>query len=652
MRMRNDSLRDRAGALTIDNPERLWGVSPESTYAALDALATDESLVDALRDYHTLALAATNQERERDTLVAFHRKFLHAVGLVAESGVTELGALVLRSDDPRALLQTLVATYSEATRRLLRDCLAIEDVVPRREYETLLRDDHETEVLTPVFGSFDLLHVFPDGVELSVEAVERSLEVHDVSSNEAARASLHRNLLRSFSGLGRETAGDITAKYLGRRGGETTNQEIVGTLGGADGELFNHEAVHAAIDEVRAEYDQLAARSIDLLTAGGGDVMIASGKELSVEDVREHAESDAAPAIVDLFAMVAAQRLDRVHARYVASQLDGSIYSAFNAINSVPGAECELQDEVLILDQVPAVVDGTSHYDRYVEFLLDERETFTTRRKDLAEAKITIEGVDMDAHLARRVSEIESRQVAPTHFTFTLIDPDGLGEEVMEEYVGDSRGLGRERARLRRWHESRPSDLRSYTAMTDRLFSRGIESDLEQQVLRIMTPYDDDTFGEYAAQLRRLLEAGHELRFLTRHTKEPWEWKRLRDNLLKPLDANRDQVSIRTYSRFKQHQQISPKADWSEVSEIGIHGKLHIIGGPHEGAAILGSANFMENSYHWNPECGVYTERTAFVRAAIEFFDLVWDLAEADQLSLDRLQEIPDRDFIPSYYTF
>jgi phosphatidylserine/phosphatidylglycerophosphate/cardiolipin synthase-like enzyme len=166
-----------------------------------------------------------------------------------------------------------------------------------------------------------------------------------------------------------------------------------------------------------------------------------------------------------------------------------------------------------------------------------------------------------------------------------------------------------------------------------------------------MTPYDDDTFSEYAAQLRRLLEAGHELRFLTRHTKEPWEWKRLRDNLLKPLDANREQVSIRTYSRFKQHQHITPRTDRSKVSEVGIHAKLHIIGGPHEGAALLGSANFMENSYHWNPECGVYTERTAFVRAATEFFDIVWDLAEADQLSLDRLQEIPDREFIPSYYT-
>nr|WP_245779568.1 phospholipase D-like domain-containing protein [Halostagnicola kamekurae] len=166
-----------------------------------------------------------------------------------------------------------------------------------------------------------------------------------------------------------------------------------------------------------------------------------------------------------------------------------------------------------------------------------------------------------------------------------------------------------------------------------------------------MTPFDDDTFSEYAAQLRRLLEHGFELRLLTRHTKKTWEWRRLRDNLLAQLESNRDNVRIRTYSRFKTHQQITHDTDLHDLSEVGIHGKLHVIGAPDEGAALLGSANFMENSYHWNPECGVYTEQSAFVDSATEFFDVVWDIAEADQLSLERLQEIPERQFIPSYYS-
>lgn len=649
--MRNDQLQDLAATLAIDNPDQLWGVSPESIYAALDAVVTDKSLVDALGSYHTLALAATNQERERDTFVSFHQEFLRAVGLVSDAGVTEVGALVLRSDNPRALLQTLITTHSESTRRLLRDCLAIEDIIPRKEYETLLRDDHETIVLTPVLGSFNLLRAFPDGVELSVEAIKRGLDVYDSTSERAARVGLHRKLLESIPGFDAETAEDITTQHLEQPDGGMTEEVIIGTLGETEATLFDHESVRTSIDQMVVEYDQLACQIIDLLTADGENVTVASNEELSIDDLQEHVNPDTASAITDLLAMVAAQRLDRVHAEYIASQLDMPIYDSFSTIDSLPGVKCELQDKVLVFEQVPPVADGTSCYERYVEFLLDKRETFATRRDCLAETDVTVEGIDVDAHLANRVREIGNRQVAPTYFTFTLIDPDGLGEELMEDYVGDSRGLGRERARLRRWHDSHSSDLRSYTAMTDRLFSQGLESDLDQQILRIMTPYDDDTFSEYAAQLRRLLKDGHELRFLTRHTKDPWEWERLRDNLLKPLEANRKQVTIRTYSRFKQHQQITPKTDQSEVSEVGIHGKLHIIGGPHEGAGLLGSANFMENSYQWNPECGVYTERTAFVEAAIEFFDVVWDLAEADQLSLDRLQEIPEYEFIPSYYT-
>jgi phosphatidylserine/phosphatidylglycerophosphate/cardiolipin synthase-like enzyme len=91
--------------------------------------------------------------------------------------------------------------------------------------------------------------------------------------------------------------------------------------------------------------------------------------------------------------------------------------------------------------------------------------------------------------------------------------------------------------------------------------------------------------------------------------------------------------------------------DFRDFGEFGIHGKLQTIGHEEEGAVLLGSANFMENSYDWNPECGVYTERTQFVDSAIEFFDIVWDIAAADELSIERLQEVPDRQLVPTYYT-
>ena len=105
----------------------------------------------------------------------------------------------------------------------------------------------------------------------------------------------------------------------------------------------------------------------------------------------------------------------------------------------------------------------------------------------------------------------------------------------MEQYIDNQPELRRECARLKRWKDQRDDDLRRFTEMTDRLFTRGQVRDLDERVVRIMTPYDDDTFSEYTSQLRSLLRDGYELRLLTRHTKRRWEWERLRDNLLGDL---------------------------------------------------------------------------------------------------------------------
>jgi phosphatidylserine/phosphatidylglycerophosphate/cardiolipin synthase-like enzyme len=222
----------------------------------------------------------------------------------------------------------------------------------------------------------------------------------------------------------------------------------------------------------------------------------------------------------------------------------------------------------------------------------------------------------------------------------------------MDDYVGDYGPLIEERAALTEWHRRRkPDDARRFTELTDRIVSRGLQRDLSHKVLRIMTPYDDDTFSEFASQFRTLVRNGYVIRLLTRHTREKWQWERLRENLLGELESNRDRVTVRTYSRYKTYQRITSDTEDRDLDEFGIHAKLQTIGEADEGAALLGSANFMENSYHWNPECGAYTERPRFVAAAIEFFDQVWDLAAADEVDLQNLQQIPDRSYYPSYYT-
>jgi phosphatidylserine/phosphatidylglycerophosphate/cardiolipin synthase-like enzyme len=124
----------------------------------------------------------------------------------------------------------------------------------------------------------------------------------------------------------------------------------------------------------------------------------------------------------------------------------------------------------------------------------------------------------------------------------------------------------------------------------------------------------------------------------------------LKDNLLEPLGEHRTNVKIRTYSRYKEHEYISTDEDTNYMEEFGIHGKLQTIGDSETGAVLLGSANFMENSFDWNPECGIYTENPLVTDSAITFFDFVWELAQADPVSFDQMKEVPDREFYPSYY--
>ena len=647
----------RVATLTVENPVQLWCVSPESVYAALDATARSRSLESALAPYRRIELAATNEERSLEAIVSFHRRLLDDLGLVdteSETGlVSEVGALVLCDEDPRALLQTLVAARWRSTRRLLRECLAIDGELPREEYDGLLRDNWEETVLTPLLGSLGLLTVFPTGVDVSEAEARAALDAYDATSTDVARGSLYRRVLSSAMDLDATTAADVTRELLDIESVDViASLEVIGTLGESYPRPIDRDAILEAANEVCAEYEKAARRYRHLAT---GDVSIPDRDEevprVDPEDVDPVSAVTSVDAVLDLVATIVDGDLGRIETGYVTDALDAEPYDCFRVLNDVPGLECELSDETVEVARVPSDVAGTSRRDEYVEYLLNQYATISQRIDALSNPEFTLKGRHTDANIVDRLDRLHDRQVAPTYFTYTLIDPESLGEEAMDDYVGDSRGLRRERARLGNWHENRPSGLRSYTAMTDRLFSLGLEEELNHRVLRIMTPFDDDTFSEYAAQLRRLLEQGFELRLLTRHTKEPWEWRRLRDNLLAQLESNRENVRIRTYSRFKAHQRITSDTDLRDLSEVGIHGKLHVIGAPNEGAALLGSANFMENSYHWNPECGVYTEQSAFIDSATEFFDVVWEVAHADQLSLERLQEVPERRFIPSYYS-
>lgn len=659
--MTENNVIDTARALRTRSPERLWGVSPESIYAALSASVTKDGLEERLSPHIRAEMLRTNDEREPKQITEIHNWILDELDLIEGDRPTLAGALVLSVDEPRPLIQAIIVASSRTAERVLRSSLGIEDeAIPRREFDSLLAGDWEETILGPLLGSAGFVTIYPDSVEPNFERIEPVLEAQREVPTEAAIAESYLHVLPQLSGI---EDGDCLKAITERLVGELSNdsfslESVAASL--ADNAVLLHDTseVEDAIEEQHDEYERQFETVRSLLAAPVETELsqIDVGRRVSVSDFRGDTEISEAgrDLLINIIATVSAHsRFSTFDLDFVTDRLDATPYELYQGLSEVPGVDCEISDnEVIEFATVPAQVDGSSLQEEYITHLIDRCAAVKRRIKVLSRASVTtLSPIATDAIIAQDYDSLSDGDVAPAYFTFTLVDPDALGEKKMDDYVGDSRGLGRERARLRRWHENRPAGMRSYTAMTDRLFSLGLERDLDDKVLRIMTPFDDDTFNEYVSQIRRLLQQGFELRLLTRHTKEPWEWRRLQQNLLSEIKQHREQVTIRSYSRFKQQQRVTPDMDFRDLGEFGIHGKVQTIGRPEEGAALLGSANFMENSYDWNPECGVYTERIQFVDAAVEFFDIVWDLAESDELSTERLQEVPNHQLVPTYYS-
>jgi hypothetical protein len=542
---------------------------------------------------------------------------------------------------------------------ILRSLEVEEDILPRSELDSLVEGGFIEEILVPLLSSIGFVSIYPDGVEPHSDRIQETLRTKNINVDTAV-SEAYLTVLPNLTGIHeRHLLEDITELLTGDLPTRDHPLEsVVATLVGNSPNSIEYEEIEKAIADQRDEYEiELSALRSTL--AFNSEVSVTL---IDTEDVVDSCDISGGNAgtekekesLVDLLATVSENpQLSSLDMDFVTKHVSANSYDIYQTLSSISGVDCEITDDgFLEFQTVPRSVKGNSLVEKYSEHLIDRCSVVQKYIDCLSQASVGAPASSVaDEIISQDFASLSNGDVAPAYLTYTLVNPEALGEKKMDEYVGDSRGLGREKARLSVWHENRPSGMKSYTSMTDRLFSLGIEEDLDNKVLRVMTPYDDDTFNEYASQIRSLLERGFEFRLLTRHTKEPWEWERLQDQLLSEIKEYRDRVTLRTYSRFKQHQRITPDMDFKDFGEFGIHGKIQTIGNPKQGATLLGSANFMENSYDWNPECGVYTERNQFVKAAIEFFDIVWEISEPDELSIDRLQELPNNKLVPTHYS-
>lgn len=651
---------DTAQRLRTRSPERLWGVSAASIYTAVTARLPQRNQSTTLASHVRAETLRTNDERAHEDVVELHDWLVEALHLTDDGEPTLLGSLVLTSANPEPLVRAVLVARFDATERILRSCLGVEETfLPNGEFESLMADDWERSVLAPLLASLGFVSIYPDSVKPHVEHIQPALEAQRRLGQERAVSEAHRRVLPHLTGIEEQLCLDVLTERLTGipPQGRQPPEALAAALVESPRQLPATDELGGEIDEQRTEYEQEfeTLRSLLAPTVDNGLVQVDVDGPVGTDDLAAGIELPqvAQQWLLDVVATVSAHpEFAAFDLEFLTTRLEVEPYPLYQVLSSITGVDCIFTDGILEFSAVPGTVDGTDCHEKYTTHLVERCAAVKQRIDSLAEATVQPPpAVAAERIVARDYESLSDGDVAPAYFTYTLVNPAALGEKQMNEYVGESRGLRRECARLRRWHDNRPTGMHSYTSMTDRLFSRGLERELDGKVLRIMTPFDDNTFTEYVSQIRRLLERGFELRLLTRHTKEPWGWQRLQRNLLGEIKEHRDRITVRTYSRFKQHQRVTPGMDFRELGEFGIHGKIQTIGQPEEGAVLLGSANFMQNSYDWNPECGVYTERTQLVETAIDFFDIVWDISEPDELSIERLQEVPDHPLVPTYYS-
>lgn len=653
---------ESASGLRTRTPERLLGVSPESLYLTLYAVANDTEQVAELRPVFRADTLESNLAFDYQTAAEFNRALCDDLGFLDGSRVSDLARVLLASRDPVSNLRACVALRSRRIRTYLLEFLELDsDVIERSDLESLSKDAFDEQITIPLLQSLGFAEVFPQGAIPDLQRIRKTVAGSAGRANDPQR-TVH--LLRAVTGVSEEGATEVAARFhdtspenideidertvvrhMARSSPTYTN---LGELKEVTGETI--EALQTDVSKV----ERALTNAVEGTVSVGGDPITYGGlvDRIGGETAEESVDAD---SIADLIYTVSrTQAFGYLPPPVLEEVLGMEIYEIYRVLSALDGVACSIEADTLQIESVPSI--ASKEEETLSADLIKELTKHKMNLQWLLDALDAISMTQTSPEYEQLVSGvfrgIDEDAVAPTYLAYTLPDPDELGEEVMDRYVGGSENLMKERAKLRRWQRHhRPDDAKRYTELTDRVISRGLSHDLEEKVLRIMTPYDDDTFSEFTSQFRSLLREGYEIRLLTRHTRKRWQWERLRDNLLGELTTNRDNVSIRTYSRYKTFQRITDMTDETDLDEFGIHAKLQTIGNPEEGAALVGSANLMENSYYWNPECGAYSEKRNFVAAALSFFDHVWDIAAADTVDLQNLQQIPERSYYPSYYT-
>ncbi len=661
----------------LELSSELWGINPELLFIYLSDSDLD---TDNLSKAFKLETIRSNTQKEESSCRRGLKWFCEYLGLMEKDQVTPLGKIVLISQNPLKAIQACLFARDEYVHAFFTDAIC-KDIrsIKRSEFESYFPG--EATLYSKLFASFSFATPMKTRMKLNMPLIKETGQILEFSREVEAwlcAKSIFRALLATqdedlISEAASETLGllnipfetDIrpmqvteAIKHLENIVSETsektlTDKKILTQV--LEKTIMNYTESNRIIKShvarlLRDPNPPKSRKSLDIQRLGN------TAPHFGIKPKKT---KDLVNFLVSL-----SNRASQVYLPYVEeiTGLDMKLLISF--LSEVLGEDVEIDSHfVNFKKNYSNEVEVDKVFHGYSKFLFEKHAEVNRKLEILLQSKNylnqTVSEFYNVVHKNTLVIEdiflrrVLSRRISPFYFVYTLIDPSDAGKEIMEKYVKNNRLLRREVEKLSQdWAIMKTDNSATYVDMADKLFSKGLETDLPTKEIRIMTPYTDYELQKYVSMLRRLIMKGYAIHIICRHSADPMPWDRLKKGLLEGLGRKTQKVQIRTYTRFKEFLPASKllKLGPSRRKEFGVHAKIFMIGDAQNGAVLLGSANMLENSFNWNPESGIYTEDPTFIKSVKSFFDFVWTLSKHDALDFSRLGRISKGPFFPHHY--
>ena len=661
----------------LELSSELWGINPESLFIYLSDIDLN---TDNLSKTFKLETIRTNVQKSESSCRQALKWFCEHLGFIEKDQVSPLGRIVLINQNPLKAIRVCLFVRDKRIHAFFTDTIN-KDIrsIKRSEFESYFQK--EATLYSKLFVSFSFVTPMKTQIKLNFSLIKETGKILDFPRKVEAwlcAKSIFRVLLATqdedlISEVASETLNILNIPF------ETDTRSIpvteamkhLGNIISQTSEkiLTDKEILTRALEKTIMDYTEssgiIQSHVAQLLRNPNPPKL---KKNLDIQRfsniaLRFGIKSKKVEDLIS-FLVGLSSRASQAHLLYLKeiTGLDTKLLISF--LSEVLEEDVEIDSHFIYFKKrYTNEVKVGENFHEYSKFLFEKHAKVKKRLETLLQSKNYLNQTRSKFHeiVHKNVLKIEdilmkrvlSRRISPFYFVYTLLNPSDAGNEIIENYTKSNRLLKWEVKKLSNdWPIMKTDSSVTYIDMADKLFSKGLETDLPSKEIRIMTPYTDYELQKYVSMLRRLIVKGYTVRIICRLSSNSMPWKRLKKSLLEGLGGKTRKVQIRTYTRYKDFLPVSKlrKLVPPQRKEFGVHAKIFMIGDAQDGAVLLGSANMLENSFNWNPESGIFTEDPIFIKSVKAFFDFVWTLSKHDALDFSKLDRISKGPFFSHYY--